>query len=424
MLTRRLVLGSIAATFAAPRLSLANDMRVVTARRGRRQVLAPPAPESDVAMLDGAPAPMFRIKLGDPLRFRLVNGLDEPLALHWRGMRARNAMDGTSLTQKPIASGASFDVDFTPPDAGVYLYHPSERTVAAAQMARGLAGLVVVEERAPPIVDLDLAVLLSDWTGVDERPVAIADQSAAPQSLELAPGARVRLRIGNASVRRMMAAGVDGARAMVGAVDGQPCTLFEPVRQTLPVAPGARYELFFDLPREPNAEARLVVRGMSGAPDLDQTVVTFRAGGAARPALPELERLPDNPLLPGRIALEKARRAELLIEGAPGREWRVNGQNASAPAAKPLFSVKRGTPVSLGFVNKSATAQLLHVHGHALRNVHLFDDGWDPYWRDSVIVPEGRTVRTAFVADNPGKWLISAGFGVADGPVSWFEVSA
>ena len=51
-----------------------------------------------------------------------------------------------------------------------------------------------------------------------------------------------------------------------------------------------------------------------------------------------------------------------------------------------MLSVKRGTVVTLGFVNKSPAPQLMHVHGHALRHIHLFDDGWEPYWRDSIIV--------------------------------------
>jgi len=56
--------------------------------------------------------------------------------------------------------------------------------------------------------------------------------------------------------------------------------------------------------------------------------------------------------------------------------------------------------------------------------LHPLDDGWEPYWRDSVIIPPGRTVRTAFVADNPGRWLIESTIMdfAAAGLVGWFEV--
>jgi len=48
----------------------------------------------------------------------------------------------------------------------------------------------------------------------------------------------------------------------------------------------------------------------------------------------------------------------------------------------------------------------MHVAWHAMRLLHDLDDGWEPYWRDAVLVPEGKTKHAAFVADNPGKWAI------------------
>ena len=50
----------------------------------------------------------------------------------------------------------------------------------------------------------------------------------------------------------------------------------------------------------------------------------------------------------------------------------------------------------------------MHVHGHAMRLLHDLDDGWEPYWRDAVLVPEGKTKHAAFVADNPGKSAIQS----------------
>ncbi len=67
----------------------------------------------------------------------------------------------------------------------------------------------------------------------------------------------------------------------------------------------------------------------------------------------------------------------------------------------------------------------MHVHGHAMRLLHDLDDGWEPYWRSRVIVPEGRAKHTAFIADNPGKWAIECQT-LELRPVclvSWFEVT-
>jgi FtsP/CotA-like multicopper oxidase with cupredoxin domain len=53
------------------------------------------------------------------------------------------------------------------------------------------------------------------------------------------------------------------------------------------------------------------------------------------------------------------------------------------------------------------------------------DDGWEPYWLDTLQVPEGRTVRFAFLADNPGKWLFSSAVleRFDTGLWTWFEVT-
>ena len=71
----------------------------------------------------------------------------------------------------------------------------------------------------------------------------------------LAPGARVRLRFANLANARIMFVGLEKRSAFVVAVDSQPCDAFEPVRRTIPVAPGARFELLFDLPRTEGATA-------------------------------------------------------------------------------------------------------------------------------------------------------------------------
>ena len=80
--------------------------------------------------------------------------------------------------------------------------------------------------------------------------------------------------------------------------------------------------------------------------------------------------------------------------------------------------------MSFGLVNKSLFPQVIHIQGHVVRLLHDLDDGWEPYWRDSVIVPPLRTKHVAFVADNPGKWLVASAImdHFANGLAAWFEV--
>ena len=85
----------------------------------------------------------------------------------------------------------------------------------------------------------------------------------------------------------------------------------------------------------------------------------------------------------------------------------INGA-AGDPSAAPLVKVKPGTPVVLALKNETGFVQPMHLHGHSFRLLHALDDGWEPYWLDTVLVPEGKTIRIAFVADNPGDWLLAS----------------
>jgi FtsP/CotA-like multicopper oxidase with cupredoxin domain len=67
--------------------------------------------------------------------------------------------------------------------------------------------------------------------------------------------------------------------------------------------------------------------------------------------------------------------------------------------------VRRGRAVTLAIRNTSGQPQVVHLHGHSFRLLDRLDDGWKPYWMDTLVVG-GEIERIAFVADNPGKWLI------------------
>lgn len=204
------------------------------------------------------------------------------------------------------------------------------------------------------------------------------------------------------------------------AVDGQPCEAFEPLRRTIPIGPGAHFDVLCDLPIEPGAQASLTWR--TGEP-ADRQLLIFTTIGARRPALPRLTGLAQNPALPERITLQNSHKVDLTVEAAASDiatkkvaattlplnrhgPLTLNGLNGQTYTAAPLFAVKRGTPVTLGFNNKTATLLQMHVHGYPMRLLHDLDDGWEPYWRTCVIVPEGRSKHVAFIADNPGKWAI------------------
>ena len=94
------------------------------------------------------------------------------------------------------------------------------------------------------------------------------------------------------------------------------------------------------------------------------------------------------------------------------------------PAGPPLFTVRRGRAVTLGVRNPTGYPHVVHLHGHHFRLLDRLDDGWKPFWLDTLVVGE-QIERIAFVADNPGKWLIHCRMLEASGSdtVVWFAVS-
>ena len=423
----------------------ADGFIILEARPGMLRLVPEPAAETPVWTYDGeVPGPLLRYKKGEEVKVRLVNRLAQHTSLTWPGVRIANEMDGVgALTQAPVEPSASFDYRFTPPDSGLFSYRPGVSPFVAEQLARGLYGALIVEEPNPPRVDRDMLAIVADWR-LDEKGEIAADFGAeagggalvtlnskpAPVVETTAPGARIRLRLISAAGARIMSLSLEGAKPWVLAVDGQPAdSAFEPARATFPVGPGARFDMMFDLPREAGAEARLVLNGEN---EPDRALIAFVTAGEARPALPAIASLDRNPLLPTAIRLQDAKRIELVI--APAREapapghpvlWTINGAAADAPSDKPLFSVKRGLPVTLAIVNRSPVIQQIHVHGHVMRLLHDLDDGWEPYWRDSVLIAPGRTKHVAFIADNPGKWAIESMIAdrQAGGLSTWFLVT-
>ena len=183
-------------------------------------------------------------------------------------------MDGVAgLTQQPVAPGASFDIRFTPPDSGTFWYRASAFPHAAEQKGRGLYGVLIVDEETPPAVDQDVLLVLDDWR-LDDKGAIVANfldptevkgegrvgstisvnSASAPQEMFFAPGARVRLRLLNACNARLAGFIFDGATPLVVAVDGQPCESFNPVRNTVPAGPGARFDVLLDMPGKAGEE--------------------------------------------------------------------------------------------------------------------------------------------------------------------------
>jgi FtsP/CotA-like multicopper oxidase with cupredoxin domain len=93
-----------------------------------------------------------------------------------------------------------------------------------------------------------------------------------------------------------------------------------------------------------------------------------------------------------------------------GVSWAINGQSMTGdgnPGMPPLFQVARGRSCVLDLKNESAWWHPMHLHGHSF-NVLKRNDVLVPHdeWGDTVLVRPRERVRVAFVADNPGDWML------------------
>lgn len=452
-LHRRAALAGLATTIvplSAARSATADGVTLV-ARPRTTKLSTKAEAAADLWTLEGEMAgPVLRMRHGEPLVATLRNETPKPLSLHWHGVRGLAAMDGVGgLSQPPVAPGQSFTWRFTPPDAGTFLVRPLVIGGASEAAGRGIGGLLIVDEKTAPGFDQDVAILVRDWlltpTGAlapfgDVQSAAsggrlgnlmTAGSDEAPKRLEVAPGTRLRLRLANGCSARLMRIRFDGAKAFVGAIDGQPTETFEPLRASLPFGPGSRYDIFLDAPAEAGAKASIVALVGPGIP-----LVEIVASTAKPVSRGPIASLPLNAALPPEIRLQNAVRATMTLTGGASRGdagtytgdtkvvWRVNGA-AGAPSSPPLLVAKRGQPVVLAIANQTGFVQPIHLHGHVFRLLHALDDGWEPYWLDTLQAAEAKTTHISFLADNPGRWAITSSVmeRFDTGLWSWFEVT-
>lgn len=455
---RRFLAGAAAVSLAGavPHRAGASEPSVLRAAPGTARLAPSDYSETPIWGYEGGtPGPVLRIRQGERLVRRFVNELPQPSTIHWHGIRIANSMDGVpDLTQPAVPAGKDFLYDFVTPDAGTYWYHPHNKTWE--QMARGLYGALIVEESEPLFVDRDEVLLIDDWLLTDDARIAenfgaMMDWSHAGRlgnwatvngngdfHLSVKHRERVRLRLVNTANARIFALELRGAEGWVVALDGQPLAAPTPAGR-ITLAPAQRADLIVDFLSDHGSKASLV----SFEGDSGYALAGFDVLGQAREeALPPPSPLPANPVPPlGDLA--KARRVDLRMEGGAmgamrgammdgrmtgmrelvqaGRVWAFNGI-ADMPD-EPLVSASVGETLRIAMINETAWPHAMHLHGHHFRRIET--DGRTGPLRDTLLVDRNETGEIAFVADNPGDWLLHCHMleHSAGGMMTWIRVT-
>lgn len=420
----------------------------LTARPGRVALVGAPHPETAIWGYDGSvPGPEIRLRQGERLHVMLQNKLPQDTTIHWHGLRGPNAMDGVPhLTQPPVPPGGHFTYAFDVPDAGTFWYHPHARSFE--QVGRGLHGALVVEEREPVLrVDRDLTWVLGDWRLLPDASISedfdglhdmahagrigntVTINGRVPDApFAVRAGERIRLRLLNAATGRIFALEFAGHAPVVVALDGQPVEPHAPPEGRVVLGPGMRADLVLDMGGAPGQ--RFMVTD-SFYPRLAYRLIDIAYADTAPLRADPLDapaRLPANPLAEPDLGPRAARHEVVLgggmmgrLEGAelhgehlPMREllrrglaWAVNGVAAAGHAQAPHFVLPRGRSAVLTLRNDTAWWHPIHLHGHSFRV--LSRDGVPTRfreWQDTVLMRPRETAEIAFVADNPGDWML------------------
>jgi FtsP/CotA-like multicopper oxidase with cupredoxin domain len=375
--------------------------------------LRPGQPETPIwSLLTPTPEVGLRFRRGDLLEVAVGNELPVPVLLNWHGIDGAAAAEPLTA-RPPLASGANESFAVPLRDAGTFLC--DLRLLGDGQASPSPARALVVGERENVAVDRDEVVLIEDWRlRADGTALApgVAPQDTTPlftvngqASMEIRArtNERLRLRFINCCHRNAIALKIEGHDVHVMAIDSQPSEPFLARNGQLMLAPGTRIDAFVDATSPVGTSSSILLHdGKAARPIGKLTIADQPPIRAAR--LPPAPPLPSNGL-PARLDLKNALRIDLTY-GGPQTEWVT--PLSFAVAAAPAFRAKAGRTVVLALTNRADTPTVFHLHGHHFRLLDRLDDGWKPFWLDTLMIDTGQTQRIAFAAEHAGRWLIES----------------
>ncbi|WP_426615831.1 multicopper oxidase domain-containing protein [Bradyrhizobium sp. McL0616] len=347
------------------------------------------------------------LKRGDRCEVVFRNDLPVPLAPVWYGLNGTAAADPLR-GRAPTPPDATETSIISIPNAGTMLADFRLFEDGLKQPARPLP--VIASETNRVAVDRDEILLIEEWRlrpdgtalppGHDPKDTTPLFTLNGQTSFELSAAAneRLRLRFINGSQRTVLAIKLESHEVRVMALDGQPAEPFPARSGAVVLAPGARADAFVDAA----TSAQFLLHDGKEARPIGSLTISGKSERGAPPLPPQ--PLPSNDL-PDKLDLKGALRFDVAL-GAPDAGWirPASFSTASAPA----FRAKTGRTVVLALKNPGPVTNVFHLHGHHFRLLDKLDDGWKPYWLDTLAIEPGQAQRIAFAATSPGRWLIES----------------
>jgi FtsP/CotA-like multicopper oxidase with cupredoxin domain len=407
-------LGAAVAAPVLPRMACADaPQRLALQAKDATIGLRPGQPETQVWSLQAssqqASPSTLRFKPGQ-LDIAFQNDLPAPAVLNWRGIDGVPAAEPL-IAQAPLASGTKAGVTVALRHPGTFAADLQLLGDGQTTPSRPLA--LVVEESDPPTVDRDEVLLIEDWRfrtgGAAVAPGSDPGDAATAYTVNglLAPEIgvrsqqRLRLRLINGCQRAVIAVKMEGFEVRVMALDSRPAEPFPARNSALVLAPGGRADALIDITVPPGTSSPILLHDGKEAHPIARLVTSGEPPVRQAP-LPPAAALSSTGL-PAQLDLKNAMRIELALGGP---EW-VMPLRLGASAA-PAFAAKGGRTVVLALANRADRATVFHLHGHHFRLLDLLDDGWKPFWLDTLAIEPGQTQRIAFLAEHAGRFLLES----------------
>jgi FtsP/CotA-like multicopper oxidase with cupredoxin domain len=361
------------------------------------------------------PGPLIEAKVGDRLIVHFHNALPEPTTIHWHGVRAPAAMDGSGMAGDQIAPGASFTYDFTLPDAGLFWYHPHVKT--DRQVEQGLYGALVVRGNdtvAVPERILLLDDVLVDASGQQPATDAMTEMMGRVGNVPLVnghPKAAISVRAGswerwrlvNAANARILRLELPAAEMVQIGTDGGWLPGPMPTTQ-LQLVPGERADVLVRFTGAPGSEHHLRAapydrgHGML-APAFEWMALRYTDEASVAQDDPTPQQWPTlAPLVVDGPTHTLALGEQMAMSGGVMQTtFTINGQ--AWPKVAPV-NAKLGRTDLWKVSNTSDMPHPFHLHGFFFQPRARDGKSLPLAWKDTIDVPAKSTVELAVRYDD------------------------
>lgn len=431
------------------------------------------------------PGPLIRVNQNSTIYVNVTNNLDMETTVHWHGIRLKNKFDGVpNQTQDPIQPDSSFLYELTFPDAGIYWYHPHVRE--DYQQELGLYGNIFVVSDIPDYynpVNREEFVFLDDiqFTGEDITPTykdkvkqvlmgrfgnMMFINGKEDYNITVKRGETVRFYLTNTANTRLFNFSIENTKLKLIGSDGgnyeresfvnsiilSPSergvveAIFEKpgLYPILHINPENQYVLGFVKILSEDTEAdyssefydlrnnQYVIKDLekyrqylSKEPDVDLKLDIEFPGGKALGQDIKMSHADES----GFEWEDGVMHNVNLASSSNTISWIIKDTKTGKSNMDIMYNWKVGDKVKMRITNDGDSAHPMQhpIHLHGQRFLVLATDGVpnnNLVWKDTVLVPTGKSADILVDMTNPGKWMTHCHIAehLSDGMMFEFEV--